>query len=146
MISEDFSRAVLFIDFKNPLFSKKRCDLLRMIPQKYTKDWKTVFLKSLEAHNSENVKALISLTKHPKSALQHINKEIKNYTKQINKQLETYKGSHLLIKQLFKLREDVFQNEISKNPLGQILEPGFRVIFPVLQNEMLEVNTRLYNG
>ncbi len=31
---------------------------------------------------------------------------------------------------LLKIRKAVEENEISQNPLGQILEPGFRVIFP----------------
>jgi hypothetical protein len=29
------------------------------------------------------------------------------------------------------VRKAAFASEISKNPRGQILEPGFRVIFPV---------------
>jgi len=31
---------------------------------------------------------------------------------------------------LLQVREEISNNEISHNPLGQILEPGFRVIFP----------------
>lgn len=31
---------------------------------------------------------------------------------------------------LLRVRRGVFESEISQNPLGQILEPGFRVIFP----------------
>ena len=30
------------------------------------------------------------------------------------------------------LRKSVKNDDISKNPLGQILEPGFRVIFPTI--------------
>jgi hypothetical protein len=36
----------------------------------------------------------------------------------------------ILFKKLLKVRKDVSLSEISQNPLGQILEPGFRLIFP----------------
>jgi len=37
------------------------------------------------------------------------------------------------LKLLNALRLSVFKDEISKNPKGQILEPWFRVIFPVMR-------------
>jgi hypothetical protein len=38
-------------------------------------------------------------------------------------------GQRILFEKLTLQRKAVFESEISKNPLGQILEPGFRVIF-----------------
>ena len=45
--------------------------------------------------------------------------------------LKAASGKAQLFRELVNKRLSVFNSEISKNPRGQILEPGFRVIFPV---------------
>ncbi len=47
--------------------------------------------------------------------------------------LSTESGQTKIFKNLIAGRQAVFNAEISKNPRGQILEPGFRVIFPLPQ-------------
>ena len=44
--------------------------------------------------------------------------------------LRDAKAVHDLYLLLIQRREEAKQSEISKNPRGQILEPGFRVTFP----------------
>lgn len=45
--------------------------------------------------------------------------------------LNTVGGRAKIFKKLIEARVAVYNAEISKNPRGQILEPGFRVIFPI---------------
>lgn len=49
--------------------------------------------------------------------------------KKMQKTLTTSHGQEQIFRNLMDGREAVFNSEISKNPRGQILEPGFRVIF-----------------
>ena len=40
------------------------------------------------------------------------------------------------------IRESVYDDEISKNPRGQILEPGFRIVFPEMIKPLVEDTNR----
>ncbi len=52
-------------------------------------------------------------------------------TQQYIVELQSKGLTDTLFQKLLRDRAAVFASPISKNPLGQILEPGFRVIFPV---------------
>lgn len=52
---------------------------------------------------------------------------LKNVPKEIPVVAEVHEE---VFEKLLKVRRAVFESEISQNPRGQILEPGFRVIFP----------------
>lgn len=127
-IDEEFALDVLSIDFKNPLFSKERCQLLKLVPE--TGNWKAAFKQLLQqslwpvalelAKKMEEVNG----QQHRQEALAYLQEKQKNWASKQNVQEEVVK--------LNSLRISVFKDEISQNPRGQILEPGFRVIFPVL--------------
>jgi hypothetical protein len=100
VVSSQFVKSILQIDSGNPLFSKKRCDLLKRIPLQAENNWQAQFLQSL-----------------PQETIQNENHDLEaSFVK------------------LLKLRKAVYQSEISSNPRGQILEPGFRVVFPLESN------------
>lgn len=92
VISPYFADAILKFDQDFPLFSKKRCDLLKKVPEVPSANWEKNFLGQ------------ISYPLRPTSTDK--------------------------FKKLLGVREAALRSEISRNPLGQILEPGFRVIFP----------------
>lgn len=118
-ISQEFALDVLIIDYKNPLFSKTRCDLLKLVPE--GSGWQEGFIKNLSSELSSNFK-IQNGDEHKKKAAQYIE----------DKKL-SWNSSQKVIEELQKLnvlRLSVYQDEISQNPQGQILEPGFRVIFP----------------
>ncbi|WPU63154.1 hypothetical protein [Peredibacter starrii] len=128
VISEEFAVDILSVDFKNPLFSKKRCELLKLVPE--NSSWEEGFKKNLYGINTEiSLKLAYDLEtqnkeEHRKIATQYL----------ITKQAFWKDQKQVIdeMRQLNVLRQSVFDDEISKNPRGQILEPGFRVIFPVL--------------
>lgn len=129
LIDEEFVADVLSIDFKNPLFSTERCGLLKLIPE--TSQWKDEFKVKLKQRGTKSSLELLeklgmnNKDHHQLMARNYLVEKIGSWKFQGNVDLE--------ILTLNKLRLSVFKDEISRNPKGQILEPGFRVIFPVLK-------------
>ena len=118
-MNEEFVLDVLSIDYKNPLFSKIRCDLLKLMPESgdigvFIKRVPSDYAQTFMIQNGSELK---------KQAQKYLTE------KEISWQSEEEVKDE--VKRLKVLRLSVFQDEISQNPLGQILEPGFRVIFPV---------------
>jgi hypothetical protein len=97
VVSSEFVKAILQFDAESPLFSEKRCNLLKDLPHKLEKKWEQVFLKNLREKSMQMKKS------------------------------RDFKPAFM---KLLNLRKSVSESEISQNPRGQILEPGFRVIFP----------------
>lgn len=126
LIDQEFITDVLAIDFKNPTISKKRCDLLKFVPENFSTNWKFEFIKNLQISNSESAMELVNnLLDGERDSLAH-QLEFLSYSKNLQ---ESFQTENYFLK-LLALRKAIFQSEISKNPRGQILEPGFRVIFP----------------
>ncbi len=123
-------KTILDLYFSAPigtLMNKERCELLKLVPN--TLDWKTGFLQNLQNQNSPVAKNLLQKMNNKlltPSAYQH---SMSEWYRQTN--LKINKGDmDACFRQLIANRQTVFASEISKNPMGQILEPGFRVIFP----------------
>ena len=124
-IDGEFAADVLAVDFQNPLLSAKRCRLLKSIPQSKT-DWLPQFISKLKENPAAEARSLLAhLTQSELSATVHRQKA-ETYVHQRHDDESAFK--HLL-----QLRSGIFKDEISTNPMGQILEPGFRLIFPVPQ-------------
>lgn len=138
IISKKFAQSVLMIDFTNPLFSSKRCELLKLIPESYqtnSKEWIEQFLINLR-NNEEQFKGARQLADYmSKEQLdsKELMKKIKIYEYFLYQSISTRAGLRKHFQHLIELRKAVFRSELSQNPLGQILEPGFRVIFPETQ-------------
>jgi hypothetical protein len=127
VISGYFAEAVLMIDFKHPLFSQKRCELLKLIP-KTKKNWHIKFIANLLRSELESGRELAqTLQGDYRQKFTQLRAE---YQRFISIFTPTPQGLTLSFKQLIDLRKSVFESEISHNPKGQILEPGFRIIFP----------------
>jgi hypothetical protein len=129
MIDEEFALDILFVDYKNPLFSKKRCSLLAEINNSI--NWKSEFIMKLKSKKNkiyiDLLKSLLvpNKEKHQELAQEYLVKKEITWKSQAGVDTEVWK--------LNTLRKSVFTDEISKNPLGQILEPGFRIVFPVFK-------------
>lgn len=123
-ISREAALEILMVDFKNSVFSTKRCGLLSSVPNvsgNWFFDFKAALAERSEAHARDLLRNLTS--DHSPDRYAQI---VKNY----GDELEGVEGFRRLFQSLLQVRDDAFANEISQNPLGQILEPGFRVIFP----------------
>ncbi|WP_147279883.1 hypothetical protein [Legionella worsleiensis] len=133
IITRHFVQSVLMIDYSHPLFSKQRCDLLKLIPAKPDYDWVNIFINRLYQVQEQQPKALLLasyLTNNKKYNQKYFQQVLHQYKNKINMAIKSDHGLQEMFNQLLQTRQDVFENELSNNPLGQILEPGFRVIFP----------------
>tara|TARA_B110001454_G_scaffold16145_1_gene14589 strand:+ start:73579 stop:75009 length:1431 start_codon:yes stop_codon:yes gene_type:complete len=110
------------------LMNKERCQLLKLVPN--TGNWKPGFLQNLKLQTSAVAKSLYQRMTNPELNPQAYQKAIGEWYIQTSKKLQSGDVESAFV-QLLKNRNAVFESDISKNPKGQILEPGFRVIFPV---------------
>ncbi|HXH32694.1 MAG TPA: hypothetical protein VNJ01_17985 [Bacteriovoracaceae bacterium] len=129
LIDVEFVSDVLAVDFKRPLFSKERCALLSLVPLQRT-NWQQAFLTNLGQASGPGAKKLLDNIMNPQKIRTHHQKEAMLYIEGLQHLAGTQEGVTQLLGVLDGTRTAVFEDEISKNPLGQILEPGFRVIFP----------------
>lgn len=128
IIDEEFAVDVLSLDFTHPLFSKVRCDLLKLVPE--ITHWRDEFKMNLYALNT---KASLELARNLEIQNKaELRKNAIGYVMNKESSWGNQKDVTNEILKLNALRLSVFTDDISKNPKGQILEPGFRVIFPVL--------------
>lgn len=128
VVSPHFAKAVLMIDLNHPLFSRARCDLLNMLPEANKKDWEKAFTVKLWLSKDINAARLAGYLEADEAELAGL---IQAYLEQIKQQMQSTQGQQQAFKQLLASRQSVYQEELSQNPRGQILEPVFRVIFPL---------------
>lgn len=110
------------------LMNKDRCQLLKLVPN--TWNWKPGFLQNLKLQTSTVAKSLYQRMTNPELNVAGYQKAIGEWYAQTSKKLQAGEVEFAFV-QLLQNRKAVFESDISKNPRGQILEPGFRVIFPV---------------
>ena len=133
IIDEHFVLSILAVDFKNPIFSKKRSSLLKSVPKNATIDWREIFFENIKINKTRASEEFLFFYQKSSS-------EIKSY---IREEMKKETDNFLLINEienLVKKREMIKKSEISKNPLGEILEPGFRVIFPDI--DLIKLKTK----
>lgn len=132
VITEEFAADVLMVDFRQPLFSAIRCGLLRLVPESANPQWQDDFLKSLSLSKLPGAAELATNFTDPTKSLLTHQGLVLQFRNSVQKSLENDAFLKAEILRLNEQRRSVFKSEISKNPRGQILEPGFRVIFPVM--------------
>ncbi|MGH9928245.1 MAG: hypothetical protein ACREA9_03345, partial [Pyrinomonadaceae bacterium] len=133
LIDQEFVSDVLAVDLTNPVFSRDRCGLLRLVPNKADANWKETLKASLKTVAKANPAAqelLNNLTDPTRTAQFHQARGMRLLT-QCQNRLQTNDSVTALSRLLTQRRSEAFASEISKNRQGQVLEPtGFRVIFP----------------
>jgi len=110
------------------LMNKERCQLLKLVPN--TQSWLPGFVQNLKAQSSILAKSLLQRMTNSMLTPSVYQKSIDDWYIQTSQKLSAG-DLEPAFKQLLLNRRSVFESDISKNPMGQILEPGFRVIFPV---------------
>jgi hypothetical protein len=145
LIDQEFAMDVLAVDLTNPVFSKARCGLLPLVPNVAQGDWQEAFRNSLKAAAQKNPAAqelLDNLTDPQRDARFH-QARAAHFLEQCQTQLQQEEAVVRLYQLLAQRRTEAFESEISKNPRGQILEPGFRVIFPLTKPPIRSGSFRL---
>ena len=130
IIDNKFAAAVLSTDLQNPVFSSNRCELLKFVPQQFSNDWLSEFLFALKGSDLPHAHILYSQLVNPDYTFEYYVNEAQKMTRQIQARLQDPSEQAYFFQKMIASRHAVTASEISQNPLGQILEPGFRVIFP----------------
>lgn len=129
-IDQEFMMDVLAIDLTGPVFSPRRCELLKLLPSKWGKDWMNVFIDNLKESSAPQARELLSNLTDPARNSNFHRIRSQRFIENCQLKLQTERGVEDMARYLGQVRAEISASEISENPLGQILEPGFRVIFP----------------
>jgi hypothetical protein len=116
----------------NPALSRERCGLLRLVPDAGGEEWQQTFTAALKQPTMRNAAAalLLDFTTDPDKNVQFHQDQARQLLTACQEQLQDEESVAALFGLLAQRRMEVFASEISMSPGGQILEPGFRVIFP----------------
>jgi hypothetical protein len=130
LIDHEFGADVLAVDLTRPVFSPKRCGLLKLLPPVWNSDWLKQFQFNLLQSGAPEAKELLTnLTDASRSIAFH-QQRVETFLQACAVKLQSQDGIDSLVSYLGQTRAEVSASEISQNSRGQILEPGFRVIFP----------------
>ncbi len=135
IIDEEFVFDVLAVDMTNPAISRQRCGLLQLLPDTEEEEWQETFMAGLEAASDENPAAevLLDFLTEPDKNMQFHQAQAQQLLATCQEQLQGEEAAEsvaALFGLLAQRRAEVGASEISMSPGGEILEPGFRVIFP----------------
>jgi hypothetical protein len=134
VIDEEFVFDVLAVDMTNPAISRERCSLLRLVPNDARDDWQAVFIHALTAAQEENpaAEALLGFLTDPTKNMAFHQAQAQQLLTTCQERLQDKDSVADLFGLLAQKRAEVSVSEISQSPGGEILEPGFRVIFPAV--------------
>jgi hypothetical protein len=130
LIDKKFAFDVLSMDMTNPVFSSERCHLLAYIPNKWSNHWKDEFIQQLKSANNPTARELFNRLTDASHTPEYYQDKAEKFLMYCREKLKREENVQRLFLLLAQRREEIKASEISKNRRGQILEPGFRVIFP----------------
>ena len=132
VVDQEFVADVLAIDASNPVLSETRCKLLRSVPVEPLGDWHTKFIENLILNGSpQSLELVTNITDATKTATFH-KENASDFLANCRQRSASQDGVDELVAMLAQRRLEISANALSSNPRGQILEPGFRLIFPVM--------------
>ena len=130
IIDQKFMMDVLDVDMTNPIFSSARCRLLRFLPNALTANWREVFKENLNQSGDWAAKSLLKNLMASQHDAAFYMRKAKKYLQHCQFKLQKSNNVLMMYHLLAQRQAEVRASEISLNPRGQILEPGFRIIFP----------------
>jgi hypothetical protein len=137
VVSKEFAIAVLAVDFTNPVFSKIRCGLLKLVPDEGGSDFVARFQGALRGASAPGAAELLNNLSDPaRNAAAH--EKQANAFLAMCQQRAADAGAVLdWYRLLAQRRIEVSASEISQNPNGHILEDeprdAGRIVFPSSQ-------------
>jgi hypothetical protein len=134
VVDNEFVAAVLAVDFTNPVFSKRRCDLLKLVPEERGPDFVARFQSALRGASVPGAVELLDNLSDPVRNVDFHKKQALAFL--ANCQQRSAESDTVLdwLRLLAQRRAEVSTSEISRHPRGHhILEDPDRVVFPVTQ-------------
>ena len=125
--NEEFVADVLAVNAFQPVFSQTRCELLKLTP-KQMENWESKLASTLEGSSQAGAQELFKHMTDGKFTQDFHQTQISASLKSCGQNAE--QNLDALLGSLQWKRQQAGTWELAQNPRGQILEPGFRVIFP----------------
>ena len=133
VVDKEFAADVLAVDFTNPVFSKMRCGLLKLVPDKGGSDFVARFQDALRGASAPGATELLrNLTDPVRNAAFH-QKQALAFLASCQQRAADPGAVVDWSRLLAQRRAEVGASEISKNPRGHILEDPGRIVFPSIQ-------------
>jgi hypothetical protein len=132
-VTREFAVAVLAVDFTNPVFSKTRCDLLKLVPDQPGPDFVTRFEGALRGAGGAGAAELLKNLADPSRNTALHQKDAAEFLRACQQRAANPDAVLGWYRLLAQRRAEVSQSEISKNPQGHILENPGRIVFPSSQ-------------
>jgi hypothetical protein len=137
LLDEELVADVLAVDFTTPVYSGQRAGLIRYVPDtaKDVKDLREqliAVLKQAPAKDSAAMELLANLT-DPAREAKHHRKAAEAYLEACAKAAAKQEVVTDWLKVASQRRVEIAEAETATNPQGNILERGFRLIFPADQ-------------
>lgn len=134
LLDEELVADVLAVDFTTPVFSRARASLLRFVPETAASagELKAKLIAGLRQAPEDAAarELLANMTEPARTATWHRQRAVA-YLQACRQAAGTDRALGDWLKLASQRRAELRAAETSRNPRGQITEPGFRVIFPV---------------
>ena len=132
VVDKEFVADVLAVDFTNPVFSRIRCGLLKLVPDKGGSDFVGRFQGALRGASVPGATELLGNLSDPARNAAFHQKQAVAFLASCRQRAADPNAVLEWSRLLSQRRVEVAASEISQNPDGQILEAG-RIIFPSTQ-------------
>jgi hypothetical protein len=133
IVDKEFAAAVLAVDFTNPVFSKTRCGLLKLLPDQAGPDFVARFRDALGRASEPGARDLLDNLSNPSRTADFHQKQAVAFLASCQQRSADPDAVLDWLHLLAQRRVEVSASEISKNPKGHILENPGRVVFPATQ-------------
>jgi hypothetical protein len=133
VVDKEFVADVLAVDFTNPVFSKSRCGLLKLVPATGGSDFAARFQSALRGASVPGAAELLgNLTNGERNAEFH-RKTATAFLTSCKQRASDPVAVLDWLRLLAQRRAEASASEISQNPRGHILEDPGRIVFPTVQ-------------
>jgi len=131
VVDNEFATAVLAIDFANPAFSKTRCDLLKLVPDRPGPDFVARFRDALRGTSVPGAAELLDNLSNPARNAAFHRQRAQAFLSSCQQHSSEPEMVLNWLRLLAQRRTEVSTSEISQKPVGfHILEDPGRVVFP----------------
>ncbi len=132
VVDEEFVADVLAVDFTNPVFSRRRCDLLTLVPAGGA-GFAMRFQDALRAAEGAAAAELLSNLADPQRTAAFHRSRAAGFLASCQQRASNPAAVLEWYRLVAQRRAEVAASEISQNPRGHILEDPGRVVFPSVQ-------------
>jgi hypothetical protein len=132
VVDKEFVADVLAVDFTNPAFSTKRCDLLKLVPDNSGPGFVGRFQSALRGASEPGAVELLNNLSDPARNAAFHETQARAFLTSCQQRAADPDVVLDWVRLLAQRRVEIDTSEISTNPQGRIIEDG-RIVFPTTQ-------------